>query len=84
MLPMESAHVAVDGSFRLEGPGRGIKPGRYKLAVYQRDRGPGSDLLAGAFSEKNSPIEVDIPEDRRGRKHDLGVIELDDHAMKSP
>jgi len=83
-LPVESAHVAADGSFRLEGPVKGIKPGRYRVAVYQRDRGPGSDLLAGAFSEQASPIEVDIPVDKRGGKHDLGVIELDDHAKKSP
>ncbi len=83
-LPIESTHVEADGSFRLEGPGNGMKPGRYKLAVYQRDRGYGSDLLAGAFSEQNSPIEVEIPADEIGDKHDLGVIELNDYAQKSP
>ena len=83
-LPIESTPVAADGSFRLEGPGNGMKPGRYKLAVYQRDRGYGSDLLAGSFSEQNSPIEVEVPADEIGGKHDLGVIELNDYAKTSP
>lgn len=84
VLPIESTLVAVDGSFRLEGPGRGIKPGRYMLVVYQRDKGPGSDMLKGAFSEERSPIEVEIPSDRVGGKHDLGNIELNDYAPASP
>ena len=36
------------------------------------------------FSEQNSPIEVEVSADEIGGKHDLGVIELNDYAKKSP
>jgi hypothetical protein len=72
----ESSLAKEDGSVRMEGPGRGITPGKYKLAVLQHDKGPGSDMLKGAFSPDKTPITVEIPEARLGKTHDLGVIDL--------
>ena len=74
--------VAEDGSFSVIGPGQGIMPGKYRIAVYQRDQGPGTDMLQGAFSETNSPIEVDIPAAKSGGKHDLGKIDLDTYGKQ--
>jgi hypothetical protein len=76
---VETALAEADGSFRVQGAGRGIKPGKYKVVVYQHDQGMNSDKLQGAFSDQNSPIEVDIAEDNVGDAQDLGVIELNDH-----
>ena len=73
---VEPALVKEDGSFSLVGGGRGIRPGKYKLAVYQRDKGPGSDLLGGKFSRENTPVIIDVP-DKPGTTHDLKVIDLD-------
>jgi len=71
-----STQAAEDGSFSVIGPGQGIMPGKYRLAVYQRDQGPSSDLLQGEFSETNSPIEVEVPASKSGGKHDLGKLDL--------
>lgn len=71
-----STQAAEDGSFSVIGPGQGIMPGKYRLAVYQRDQGPSSDQLNGEFSEANSPIEVDVPASKAGGKHDLGKLDL--------
>lgn len=65
-----------DGSFNIAGPGDGIKPGKYKLVVHQQDKGYGSDMLQGEFSETNSPIEVEVPASKSGGKHDLGKVDL--------
>lgn len=73
------AMVAEDGSFEIVAAGQGIAPGSYKLAVYQQNEGPGSDLLMGKFSKENSPISIDVPSDKVGGELDLGTIELDDH-----
>jgi hypothetical protein len=81
-MGLETALVAEDGSFELRGAGRGIPPGKYKMAVYQHDQGPGSDALNGVFSDAKTPIEVEIPEDKIGSTHDLGVIDLDAYAQK--
>jgi len=79
---LETAMVAEDGSFEFRGAGRGMSPGKYKVAVYQHDKGMASDALNGAFSNVNTPIEVEIPQDKVGDTHDLGVIDLDTKAKK--
>jgi hypothetical protein len=73
----ESSFADDKGAFVMRGPGDGIRPGKYRLAVLQQNQGPGSDLLRGAFSEAKSPIEVDVPANRVGSTHDLGTIDLD-------
>ena len=78
---LETAMAAEDGSFEFRGAGRGVTPGKYKVAVYQHDQGMASDALNGAFSNVNTPIEVEIP-DKVGDAHDLGVIDLDSKAKK--
>ena len=65
---------AEDGSFEIVGPGLGVRPGTWRLAVYQQDQGYGSDMLEGAFSEEASPITIEVPADER--KTDLGTIDL--------
>lgn len=71
-----------DGTFEILGPGKGLPPGDYKLAVYQRDQGPGTDLLGGAFSEAKTPITVKLSESNVGGQMNLEVIELDSYAAK--
>lgn len=58
------AKVGADGKFRVYGPsGKGIPPGKYRIAVFQWDPYPGTDKLNGAFSEKKSTIVRDIAGD---------------------
>jgi hypothetical protein len=46
-----------DGQFEVCGrEGKGITPGRYRIAVRQWDPYPQCDRLGGRFSEDNSPI----------------------------
>jgi hypothetical protein len=71
-----------DGSFREAGDGKGIKPGKYRLAVLHFIRGRGSDGLNGAFSEQNTGITVDIPADKSGGEYALPPIELEDYKPK--
>lgn len=80
--PEESERLGVDGSFREAGLEKGIKAGKYRLAVLHYVSGRGSDGLNGAFSKANSPITVEIPADKSGGTHDLGKIELNDHLPK--
>lgn len=57
----ESAKVDAAGKFSLLGKdGRGIKPGKYRIAVRQWDPYPQTDKLGGKFDEKNSPIIREI------------------------
>ena len=79
----EYALASPDGSFRVEGPGRGVAPGKYRLAVFHRNDGVMSDGLNGAFSEKSSPIEFEISEDQVGGEFDLKTIDLDEVAKPS-
>lgn len=78
----ERALAKPDGTFELIGPGKGLPPGDYKLAIYQRDQGPGSDQLGGAFSEAKTPISVQLSDSNVGGKMNLDVIELDSYAPK--
>lgn len=80
--PRETATAGADGYFEVLGMGKGVPPGRYKVAVYQRDKGIDSDALEGAFSDEKTPISVDVLKDNVGGKLDLKVIELDSYAPK--
>jgi len=73
---VEHAMADKDGAFKVIGRGRGVPPGKYRLAVQQQDRGPGSEMLKGDFSDKTSPMEVAIPADKLGGTHSLGEIDL--------
>jgi hypothetical protein len=70
-----SALADAQGNFQVQGAGRGIPPGKYRVSVLQQDKGPESDLLKGEFSQTKSPVEVEIP--AKGGTHDLGTIDLD-------
>ncbi len=78
--PLFSGTTLADGAFEFTDPK--VDPGKYKLVVYFRNYGFDSDGLNGAFGESNSPIPVDIPEDKRGDTLDLGTIELNDYIKK--
>src|SRR5262245_25394215 len=62
----EAQWLKPDGSFEEIGQQKGIKPGKYRLAVLHFVKGRGSDGLGGAFSEQASPIEIDVPADKSG------------------
>ncbi len=73
----ESAKVDAAGKFTLLGKdGRGIKPGKYRIAVRQWDPYPQTDKLGGMFDEKNSPIIRDISENT--------TIEIDLAKVSAP
>jgi hypothetical protein len=49
-----------DGTFEVKGnDGKGIPPGKYRIAVYQYEPMP-TDKLQGKFGEKNSRIEREV------------------------
>jgi hypothetical protein len=81
-LQIENTSADADGNFEIVAGGRGVPPGQYRLAVYQHDRGYDSDRLAGAFSAKKTPIEIDVPEDKLGGSLDVGTIDLNDHLPR--
>ena len=56
----ESQGLKPDGTFEEVGQEKGIKPGKYRLAVFHFVKGRGTDGLNGAFSEQTSPIEIDV------------------------
>jgi hypothetical protein len=66
----------ADGSFNIVGAGKGIKPGKYKLAIFA-DPGDGINQLGDRFTGENSPIEVEISEKDVGGTKDLGTLEVD-------
>jgi hypothetical protein len=78
----EQEPLKVDGSFQEAGLGKGIAPGKYRVAVLHFIRGRGTDGLAGAFSEQASPITIDVPTDKIGGTFDVQTIELDDFKSK--
>lgn len=79
----ERALAKSDGTFQIVGSGKGLAAGRYKLVVFQRDRGIESDQLAGAFNEKNTPITVELPASKVGGQIDLGDFDLDIYLKKN-
>ena len=55
------AQADASGNFKLLGRfGRGIPPGKYRIAVRQWDPYPQHDDLGGKFDEQHSPIIRDI------------------------
>lgn len=57
----EERHVNKDGSYELDGAGRGIAPGKYKIAVRQWEPIEVNDKLKGAFSPEKTTITFDVP-----------------------
>lgn len=69
--PSFSTNAKPDGTFNVLGiGGRGLPPGKYRIAVYQYDPYP-EDKLTGRFSDERSPIVRQIDADT-----DLGEIDL--------
>ena len=72
------ALLKADGSFEIPGHGKGIRPGKYKVVIVQRDARPGQPSAVGdKFTQANTKLEVEIPADKIGSEHDLGVIDVD-------
>ena len=79
----EGAQADKEGCFEIRGPGKGIPPKKYKLAVRQWKSGVGTkDELEGRFTPENTPIIVEVPADAVDSKHDLGGVELMDYMEK--
>ena len=77
-----STYAEKDGTFKIVGAGDGIPPGSYRLAVSLQDNGWNSDGLKGAFSDKDSPIKVEVPKEKLGGTFDLGALDLDTYKKK--
>lgn len=82
-LQREMAVADGEGRFVIKGPGRGVPPGRYRLAILARDKGFESDALEGAFAPERTPVEVDLPETLIGRSFDVGTIDVSRDGAKS-
>jgi hypothetical protein len=65
------------GGFTLIGPGEGVHPGKYKLAIAILQNS--NDTLEGKLDSEKSTIEIDVPQDKVGGTHDVGTIDLADH-----
>jgi hypothetical protein len=66
----------ADGSFEISGAGKGVVPGKYKLAIFA-DPGDGVNQVGDKFTGSNSPIEVDVSDKNLGGTQDLGTLEVD-------
>lgn len=66
----------ADGSFEITGAGKGVTPGKYKLAIFA-DPGDGANQLGDKFTGSDSPIEVEVAEKNLGGAQDLGTLEVD-------
>lgn len=76
-IPREFGKTDKDGRFEIRGPGNGVQPGSYKLAVRHWKEGKGTkDELDGRFTAEKTPIVIEVPEKKVGDKLDLGDIEL--------
>jgi len=75
-LQRESGLADGEGRFVIKGAGRGVPPGRYRLAVFARDQGFQSDALGGAFAPERTSVEIDLPERLIGKVFDAGTIDL--------
>ncbi|HRX78989.1 MAG TPA: hypothetical protein P5307_07995 [Pirellulaceae bacterium] len=76
------ANAAEDGTFTFIGAGDGIAPGQYRFEIVHQKSGPGVDELKGAFTADKSPIMIDVPVDKAGGEHELGIIELNEYGSK--
>lgn len=57
----QEAVVKPDGSFTVPGTdGKGLAPGKYKIAVRQWDVFPQVDTLGGEYDAENTPFEREI------------------------
>ncbi len=74
-LESSSDNAKEDGTFSIVFAGKGVKPGKYKLAVAQIDKMV--DVLNGAFNDQATTINVDVPSNLIGKTLDLGTIDLD-------
>jgi hypothetical protein len=75
-LQAESGLADGNGRFEIKGAGRGVPPGRYRVAVFARDRGFQSDALGAAFAPERTPLEIDLPENLVGAVFDVGTVDL--------
>lgn len=69
-----TGNAKEDGSFEIVYAGKGVKPGKYKVAVQQISANV--DQLNGQFSDQTTTIVVDVPADKVGKTLDLGEIDL--------
>jgi hypothetical protein len=75
-LQAESGLADGNGRFEIRGAGGGVPPGRYRVAVFARDRGFQSDALGGAFAPERTPLEIELPEKLLGEVFDVGTVDL--------
>jgi hypothetical protein len=69
----------ADGSFEITYNEAGVPPGKYKLGVTIKQNE--KDTLDGKLSGENMKIDVDVPQDKLGGKHDLGTIDIATHLQ---
>lgn len=82
-LQAESGLADGNGRFEIKGAGRGVPPGRYRVAVFARDRGFQSDALGGAFSPARTPLEIVLPEHLLDGVFDMGTVDLSTAKFRS-
>jgi len=78
-LASTGASCDASGNFEITYGGAGVPPGKYKVAIYVRNGDGDSDTLEGKLDATNTKIEVDVPQDKLGGKHDVGTIDIATH-----
>jgi hypothetical protein len=78
-LATTGASCDATGAFEITHEGNGVPPGKYKVAVFVRqggNEGDKPDKLEGKLDTANTKIEIDVPKEKLGGKHDVGTIDI--------
>jgi hypothetical protein len=73
-----------DGTVKFQYAGRGVSPGKYRLAVEMNDGTNDQDVFQGKYSLQQSKIEITVPENKVGGRYDFGTIDLDSPPAGTP
>jgi hypothetical protein len=74
-----SAFCDDSGGFEIIHAGKGVPPGKYKVSVIVHAE-DNTDKLQGKLGPDVTTIEVDVPQDKLGGKHDVGTIDVAQHV----
>jgi hypothetical protein len=82
-LATAGATCDANGNFEIRHEGNGVPPGKYKMAIFVRqgvsEGDTQKDNLQGKLDGTNTKIEIEVPKEKLGDKHDVGTIDIATH-----